>query len=37
MNEWLKKVVASLKGLWSKWSLVQKIILFAVIVAVVVG
>lgn len=37
MNEWLKKVVASLKGLWSKWSLVQKIILFAVIVAVVVA
>lgn len=37
MNEWLKKVVASLKGLWSKWSLVQKIILFAVIAAVVVA
>ena len=37
MNEWLKKVVASLKGLWSKWSLVQKIILFAIIVAVVVA
>ena len=37
MNEWLKKVVASLKGLWSKWALVQKIILFAVIVAVVVA
>ena len=37
MNEWLKIVVASLKGLWSKWSLVQKIILFAVIVAVVVA
>ena len=37
MNEWLKKVVASLKGLWYKWSLVQKIILFAVIVAVVVA
>ncbi|MBO5136886.1 MAG: flagellar M-ring protein FliF [Spirochaetaceae bacterium] len=37
MNEWLKKLVSSVKGLWAKWSLVQKIILFAIVAAVVLA
>lgn len=36
MNEKLKKLIDSAKGLWTKWSIVQKIILFGVIAAVVV-
>ena len=36
MNEWLKKVSAKLKELWTKWSLVQKVILFGIIVIVIV-
>ncbi|MBO4857024.1 MAG: flagellar M-ring protein FliF [Treponema sp.] len=36
MNEWLKKVTAKLKELWTKWSLVQKVILFGIIVIVIV-
>ncbi len=36
MNEWLKKVAAKLKELWTKWSLVQKVILFGIIVIVIV-
>lgn len=37
MNEWLKKLVSSLKELWAKWTLVQKIILFAVVAVVIVA
>ncbi len=34
MNEWLKKFLAQVKGGWSKWSLVQKIIGIAIVVVV---
>lgn len=37
MNEWLKKLVSSLKELWGKWTAVQKVILFAIIAVVVVA
>ncbi|RKX89907.1 MAG: flagellar M-ring protein FliF [Spirochaetes bacterium] len=37
MNEWLKKLVGQLKELWSKWSTVQKIILFAVVGVIITG
>lgn len=39
MNEWLKKNAAKFKELWSKWTIVQKLILvgiIAVIIAVIV-
>jgi len=36
MNEWFKKLTGQLKELWSKWTLVQKLILAAV-VAVSIG
>ena len=36
MNEKLKKLIESAKGLWTKWSIVQKIILFGILAAVVV-
>lgn len=35
--EWFKKMWESVKGAWGKWSLVQKIILGAIVAAVVVG
>lgn len=37
MNEWLKKRVQSVKDVWAKGSIVQKIILFAILAAVVVA
>ncbi len=37
MNEWLKKLAGQLKELWSKWSTVQKIILFAVVGVTLAG
>jgi flagellar M-ring protein FliF len=37
MNEWLRKVFDQLKQLWSKWTAVQKAILFGVIAAAVAG
>lgn len=37
MNEWLQKVLEQIKNLWSKWSTVQKIILFAIIGGAAVG
>lgn len=37
MNEWLKKSIDQLKALWGKWSMVQKLILAAVVVVAVVG
>ena len=37
MNEWLQKLLEQIKNLWSKWSIVQKIILFAVVGGALVG
>lgn len=37
MNEWLKKFTDRIKGLWGKWTLVQKLILAGVLVVVVGG
>jgi len=37
MNEWLKKVTTKLKGLWSKWKPVQKVILIGIILIVIVA
>lgn len=37
MNEWLKKLVSQIKELWSKWTIIQKVILIGVIVAVIVA
>ena len=36
MNEWLKKTLAQIKTLWSKWTPIQKGILAAVVVAAIV-
>ncbi len=35
MNEWIQKVVSQAKGLWSKWSKVQKAILIGIAVVVI--
>jgi len=37
MNEWLNKFREQVKVLWGKWSLVQKIILFAIIGVSLIG
>ncbi|MDR1240060.1 MAG: flagellar M-ring protein FliF [Treponema sp.] len=37
MTEWIKKIAAQIKNLWGKWSLVQRIILVGVAVAVIGG
>ena len=37
MNEWLKKLVSQIKELWSKWTIIQKVILIGVFVAVIVA
>ena len=37
MNEWLKKVTAKAKELWTKWSLIQKVIIIGIIVIVIVA
>ncbi|MDR1748298.1 MAG: flagellar M-ring protein FliF [Spirochaetaceae bacterium] len=37
MNEWLKKLFTQIKALWSKWTLVQKLILIGIVVAAVVA
>jgi flagellar M-ring protein FliF len=37
MNEWLKKLTTSIKDLWAKGTVVQKVILFAVIAAVIIA
>ncbi len=37
MGEWLKKFFENIKNLWGKWSLVQKIILGAIVLVVIVG
>ena len=35
--EWLKKLIAQVAGHWSKWSMVQRIILVGIAVAVIAG
>lgn len=35
MNEWFKKLLDQIKALWSKWTLVQKIILIGIVVVVI--
>lgn len=37
MNEWLQRVFEQIKNLWSKWSTVQKVILFAVLGGAILG
>ena len=37
MNEWLKKLSAQIKELWSKWTVVQKGILFGIVLVIIVG
>jgi flagellar M-ring protein FliF len=37
MNEWLNKFKEQVKTLWGKWSLIQKIILFAIIAVSLTG
>ncbi len=37
MNEWLKKLVSQITNLWAKWTLVQKLVLAGLIVAVIIG
>jgi flagellar M-ring protein FliF len=37
MNEWFKKIIAQIGSLWGKWSIVQRIILIGVAVAVIGG
>jgi flagellar M-ring protein FliF len=37
MNEWFKKIIAQIGSLWGKWSMVQRIILIGVAVAVIGG
>lgn len=35
MNEWFKKLFTQIKDLWSKWTMVQKIILIGIVVVVI--
>jgi len=37
MNEWLKKLIAQISTLWSKWTLVQKLVLAGVVAAAIVA
>jgi flagellar M-ring protein FliF len=37
MNEWFKKLLDQLKTLWSKWTMLQKIILFGTIGVVIIA
>ncbi|MCI6186426.1 MAG: flagellar M-ring protein FliF [Spirochaetia bacterium] len=37
MNEWLKKVLTSIKNLWSKWKPIQKVILIGIIIVVIIA
>lgn len=37
MNEWLKKTIERMKGLWTSWGLPQKLILIGVVLAAIVG
>lgn len=35
MNEWFKKLLDQIKTLWSKWSLIQKVILIGIVVVII--
>ncbi|MCL2833469.1 MAG: flagellar M-ring protein FliF [Treponema sp.] len=35
--EWLKKILSQIVALWTKWSMVQRIILIGIVMAVVIG
>jgi flagellar M-ring protein FliF len=35
--DWFKKLVAQIRGLWAKWSLVQRIVLGVIVLAVIGG
>lgn len=37
MNEWLKRFVSQITGLWGKWTIAQKLILGGVVAAAVIG
>ena len=37
MNEWMKKFFEQLKTLWSKWTLLQKLILAGIVLAAIAG
>lgn len=37
MNEWLKKLLSQIKTLWTKWTVVQKIIFAAIAIVAVVA
>ena len=37
MNEWLKKVLTSIKDVWSKWKPIQKVILIGIIIVVIIA
>jgi len=37
MLEWLKGILDQIKGLWGKWTLVQKLILIGIVAAAIVG
>ena len=37
MNEWLKKIFAKAKELWSKWKPIQKVIIIGIIIVVLVA
>jgi flagellar M-ring protein FliF len=37
MNEWIKKFFDQIKTLWTKWGLVQKLILIGIVVAAIAG
>ena len=35
--DWLRKLIAQIRGYWDKWSLVQRIILFGIVFVVIAG
>lgn len=37
MNEWIKKALERIKGLWAKWTVVQRLILVGIVVAAIAG
>jgi flagellar M-ring protein FliF len=37
MNEWLKKAIAKIKQLWAKSTVIQKVILFGIVAAVIIA
>ena len=37
MNEWLKRLTESIRNLWAKGTVVQKVVLFALVALVIVA